>query len=169
MYLQRLLAGLLGMLLAVATLAQAPDILLHDLEGRPRNVNEFVGHGQWTVVAVWAHDCHICEKEIHEMAAFHHAHQANDAIVLGVSLDGVARMKEARDFVRRNRLPFVNLISEPRHETMLKFGAGRFIGTPTFYIYTPQGEIVGQNIGPVTAREIEDFMAAPESIDSAGQ
>ena len=41
-----------------------------------------------------------------------------------------------------------------------KFGAGKFVGTPTYYIYDPKGEIVGQNIGPLTRAEVEEFIAS---------
>jgi len=42
----------------------------------------------------------------------------------------------------------------------MKFGAGRFIGTPTYYVFDPKGEIVGQNIGPLTRAEMEEFIAS---------
>src|SRR4030067_22256 len=71
-------------------------------------------------------------------------------------------LKEARTFVKRHKLPFVNLITEPSQEVMMKFGAGKFIGTPTYYIYDPKGEIVGQNIGPLTRTEVEEFITSFE-------
>lgn len=157
---RQLFLVLFGSLLATACLAQTPNIELRDLDGRTRNVNTYIGHGQWVVVVAWAHDCAICEGEIHEMSAFHAAHRKRDAIVLGVSIDGFKEVQAAREFVARNRLPFVNLIAEPRHDVMEKFGAGRFVGTPTYYIYNPQGEIAGQNIGPLTRVEVENFLAS---------
>jgi hypothetical protein len=41
---------------------------------------------------------------------------------------------------------------------ILKFGGGNFIGTPTFYIYTPGGEIVASQAGAVPVHIIEDFI-----------
>lgn len=148
--------------------AAAPDIPLRAPDGKTRNVNEFIGHGKWTVVVAWAHDCHICGREIHEMSSFHTAHQDKDAIVLGVSVDGYDQVKEARGFIARHNLPFTNLIAEPKQEVMMKFGAGRFVGTPTYYIFSPKGEIVGQNVGPVTREEVESFMASPDKPVDAG-
>jgi len=150
---------------AVATggaMAASPDIPMRAPDGKPRNVSEFIGHGKWTVVVAWAHDCHICGREIHEMSSFHAAHQDKDAIVLGVSVDGYDQAREARAFIARHKLPFTNLIAEPKQEVMMKFGAGRFVGTPTYYVFNPQGEIVGQNIGPITREEVEAFMAEPD-------
>lgn len=157
---RQILAAVLGGFMAATAWAGAPSIPLHDLEGRARNVNEFIGHAKWTVVVTWAHDCRICDQEIGEMAAFHAAHRDRQAIVLGVTLDGAENLKGARAFVKRHKLPFVNLITEPSQEVMMQFGAGKFIGTPTYYIYDPKGEIVGQNIGPLTRAEVEEFIAS---------
>jgi peroxiredoxin len=159
---RQILAVVLGGLLTLTAWADAPNIALRDLDGRARNVNEFVGHGKWTVVVVWAHDCGICAREIGQMTALHAAHRDKDAIVLGVTLDGSAHLKEARAFVKRHKLPFVNLITEPSREVLMKFGAGEFVGTPTYYIYNPKGEIVGQNIGPVSRKEVEAFIASEQ-------
>ncbi len=159
---RRFPALLLGALMTAAAWADAPSIPLQDLEGRQRNVNEFIGHGKWTIVVVWAHDCGICSREIGGMTAFHAAHHDKDAIVLGVTLDGAKRLKEARAFVKRHKLPFVNLITEPSQEVMVKFGAGKFVGTPTYYIYNPKGVIVGQNIGPLSRQEVEAFIASEQ-------
>jgi peroxiredoxin len=147
-------------LMTLTAWAGAPDIPLQDLDGRAHNVNEFVGHDKWTIVVAWAHDCHICDLEINEMAEFHAAHHDKDAMVLGVTLDGAEFRMEARAFVKRHNLPFQNLITEPSQEVMMKFGAGKFVGTPTYYVYDPKGEIVGQNIGPLTRTEVEDFITS---------
>jgi peroxiredoxin len=163
---RRILAVFLGTLLTMTAWAGAPSIPLQDLDGRARNVNEFIGHAKWTIVVTWSHDCRICDLEIHEMAALHAAHHDKDAQVLGITLDGAEHLKEARAFVKRHNLPFVNLITEPSQEVMMKFGAGKFVGTPTYYIYDPKGEIVGQNIGPLTRTEVEEFIA---SFDQAAQ
>jgi peroxiredoxin len=160
-------AGL--MLVAGAVAAAAPDIPMRAVDGKTRNVSEFIGHGKWTVVVAWAHDCQVCAREIHEMTAFHDAHKDKDAIVLGVSVDGYDKVREAKGFIARHKLPFTNLIAEPKQEVMTKFGAGRFVGTPTYYVFNPEGEIVGQNIGPVTRAEVETFMAEPDQPVDADQ
>ena len=162
----RLWVGLFGVLIATAASAAAANIALRGLDGKTRNVNERIGHGKWVVVATWAHDCHICADEIHHMADFHQAHKNRDAMVLGVSIDGYDQVALARAFVDRLKLPFPNLIAEPSQAVMLQFGAGEFVGTPTYYIYSPQGKIVGQNIGPITRKEVENFLASETRSDN---
>lgn len=152
------LAVLIGGLLAVAVAAAAPDVTLKDFNGRERNVNEFIGRGKWVALTVWAHDCHVCEAEIHEMAAFHRARKDKDAVVLGVSIDGYAKRKQAQAFVERHKLPFPNLISEPTQETIVRFGAGELVGTPTTYLYDPHGRLAAMTVGPVSQRDIESYI-----------
>ena len=154
------LAGLLLLLFSCVVHAVSPDIALSDLDARPGNVNEYIGQGKWTVVVLWAHDCGVCGKEIHHMSAFHQTHQDKDAIVLGVSIDGLERIEQARGFVARHKLPFMNLVAEPDEAVILKFGGGRFVGTPTHYFYDPTGRIVGRKIGPIKGEDVEAFIKA---------
>jgi len=151
-------ALLIGLLLPVAVLASPPNLVLKDFSGKDVNVDRYIGKGKWVVVTVWAHDCHICDGEIHEMAAFHRAHHNKDAIVLGVTIDGMDQKKLAQAFIDKHKLPFMNLIAEPEQSVLMKFGGGPFVGTPTFYVYTPDGEIVAKNAGPVSQADIEGFI-----------
>jgi peroxiredoxin len=156
--LQRIFLGLALVFMASAVQAEAPSIELRSLDGKPRNVNEFIGHGKWTIVVAWAHDCLICAREIGEMAAFDTAHRDKDAAVLGVSIDGMEQIEQAREFVTRYKLPFVNLVAEPEQGVMMQFGAGPFIGTPTHYFYDPKGRLVARKVGPLARKDVEDFI-----------
>ena len=149
---QYLFAAALCMpLLAVAE----PELVLRGLDGRNRAVNEFIGHGKWTVVAIWSADCPICRRDMPEMAFFHDAHRHKDAIVLGVSIDGGARKSEIADFIEDHRLDFVNLIGTPTQ--MAAFG-GSFRGTPTYYIYSPSGKLVTRQVGSMTQEAAEEII-----------
>lgn len=154
----KLLGLLLVLLLPMLADAATLDIPVKDMQGRERNVSEYIGRGDWTVVAIWAHDCHVCNQEIHQMNFFHDEHKGKGVKVLGVSVDGWSRQKQAMGFVNKHELEFPNLIIEPRQEVMLRFGGGRFVGTPTFYVYTPKGELVARNIGPVSGDTISQFI-----------
>jgi len=148
---------LLLLLAPLWALAAGPDVVLKNLEGQARNVNEFIGKGKWVVVAIWHSDCPICKRDIHEMAFFHDAHKNKNAIVLGVSVDGYANKAKAQRFIDEHSLDFTNLIAEP--EQIARFGAGKFVGTPTFYIYSPQGELAAKQVGPITQEDIERLIA----------
>ncbi len=166
---RRIFLGFVFALLASAAQAEAPSIELRSLDGKPRNVNEFIGHGKWTIVAAWAHDCLVCDSEIGNLAAFHTAHQDKDAIVLGVTIDGMEQIELARGFVNRHKLPFVNLVAEPEQSVMMQFGGGSFVGTPTHYMYDPKGRLVARKVGPLLGKDIEEFIEAFNASPYASQ
>lgn len=138
----------------------APDIVLKDFDGADHNVNEYIGHGKWTVVAVWSADCPICRREIYQMAFFHDVHKNKDAAVLGVSVDGYANKAMAQAFIDDQSLNFPNLIGDPRDAS--RFGGGAFIGTPTHYFFAPDGRFVTQRIGPLTQEQAENIIRDAE-------
>jgi peroxiredoxin len=138
--------------------AAGPDIPLTDLDGKPRNLNQYVGHGKWAVVVIWAHECSVCNAEMHEFTAFHQAHHQRDAIVIGVTIDGQEKRDLARGFVARHKLPFVNLVAEPHEEVVEKFGPGEWIGTPTVYVYGPDGTLEARQVGPLTRKQLDEFL-----------
>jgi peroxiredoxin len=132
----------------------APDFALPDETGKPRHVGEFIGHGRWTVVTVWSADCPICRRDIYHMTFFHDEHtKKKDATVLGVSIDGEAGRKKALEFIDEQALNFPNLIGMP--DDILKFGLRRFVGTPTYLIFSPDGKIAGGHVGGATQEQIE--------------
>ncbi|GMR20127.1 MAG: hypothetical protein BMS9Abin36_0722 [Gammaproteobacteria bacterium] len=149
---------ILAILLSWPAWAGAPDIMLKGFDGQDRNVNEIIGKGKWVVAVVWAHDCHICNAEINEMVKLHRDHKDKDLVVLGISVDGYGKRKLAKGFVDKHNLNFTNLIAEPDQAVMMKFGAGPFVGTPTYYVYSPEGEIMAKNVGPVSQEDIESFL-----------
>ena len=146
----------------VSAMSSTTELELIDLSGSKHQLSQYVGQGQWTVVVIWAEDCEVCNAEIETYDFFHEAHKKKDARILGVSIDGRDKIKLSRDFVERHGLSFPNLIIEPDMNEISKFGGGDFIGTPTIYIYTPEGEIVAAQAGAVTVDIIENFISGWE-------
>lgn len=148
---------LLAMFSIQPVAARAP---LQDFEGNPSSIDQFAGDGKWTVVMIWASDCEICNREAHQYERFHTEHSDHDSRILGVSADGWDGRADARAFIERHQVTFPNLIGNP-HEIAAWFteltGAG-WIGTPTFMIYDPQGELKAQQIGAVPVPLIEDYI-----------
>lgn len=149
---------LLVLLMMAPLLAPAagPDLRLRDIEGREHNVNEYIGRGQWTVVAVWSADCPICRRDIFHMTFFHDEHRKTDATVLGLSIDGFDNRDKARGFIQDQSLNFPNLIGEP--EDASRLSGAMFIGTPTYYFFSPEGKFMTQRIGPVTQQQAEQII-----------
>jgi thiol-disulfide isomerase/thioredoxin len=161
-----MISGLLWSLLLAPACASG----LTDFDGNPRDLQEFIGKGKWALVMFWASDCPICNAEAPSYVIFHDAHHDKDAIVLGVSLDGEAGIEAAKAFLERNLVDFPNLIGEPREVTALftRLTDGRqpWLGTPSFLLYSPKGELAGWHIGPVSVEAIEAYIQ--EHQGSAG-
>lgn len=133
---------------------------LADFSGKPQTLESMTGQGKWSIVMFWAYDCHVCNKEVHEYVAFHEKHKNIDAEVIGVSLDGKKNKKQAEDFIARHKLNFINLIGEPYDVAGVfeDLTGADWVGTPTFLIYGPEGELKAQQVGAVLVDLIEAFM-----------
>jgi hypothetical protein len=133
-----------------------PDVSLQDFDGKVRNVNEFIGQGKWTIVSIWSADCPICRREIYHMTFFHDAHRNKDATVLGVSINGHAGREKAQSFIDEQLLNFPNLIGDA--DSPERISGRLFIGTPTYYFFSPKGKYMTQRIGPVTQLQAESII-----------
>ena len=131
-----------------------------DFSGKQKTFESHVGKGKWLVVMMWASDCHICNREAHQYVDFHMFHSDKDATVLGVSIDGESRKTEAEGFIKKHNVDFPNLIAEPATVARLFYESTgqNFSGTPTFLVYSPEGELKAAQAGAVPAEIIEDFI-----------
>lgn len=152
----------LGLLLACLIPGLAVgETPLKDFEGEPRTIEEFTGEGKWTVVKIWASDCHVCNREAHNYVDFHFVHSDQDARMLGISIDGWAGKTDAEAFIQRHKINFPNLIgnADAVADWFVQQTGARWAGTPTFLIYGPEGELKAQQIGAVPVELIEDFIS----------
>lgn len=160
------MARVMGSVWAVCLALWLPSVAvgagLQDLEGNPRSIDDYTGDGKWTVVMIWASDCMVCNAEAHQYVDFHTFHQDSDARVLGISMDGRAGLEDARAFIRRHNVNFPNLIGEPEDVAQLytRLTGARWVGTPTFLIFDPNGELRAQRVGAVPQEMIAEFIAA---------
>ena len=133
---------------------------LTDFNNTPKTIEDFTGKGKWLLVMFWASSCHICNREAHEYVDFHFAHSDKDATVLGISIDGRARLKEAKKFIKKHSIDFPNLIGEPEVATAIysQYANSRWVGTPSFLLFNPQGELQAAQAGAVPPENIENFI-----------
>lgn len=131
-----------------------------EFTGNESQISQFAGKGKWLVVMIWASDCTVCNKEAHEYIAFHKQHKDKDAQVLGLSIDGKEKSKEARDFIKRHQVNFPNLLGEPMDVAVMyqEQTGGNWIGTPSFMVFNPKGELIGAQAGAVPVSIIESFI-----------
>jgi len=150
--------GLVALLL-LAQIATAAQLL--DLDGKVRQLSDYTGKGKWLIVMIWASDCLICNKEAFHYEEFYQQHRHKDATVLGISVDGMAKVADARQFIQAHKLTFPNLIGDlDQVGVMVADSSGmQWVGTPTFLIYNPAGELKVADSGAVPVPLIEEYIA----------
>lgn len=133
---------------------------LQYMNGKPATLQENVGKGKWTLVMIWASDCHICNREVHEYVDFHFVHSDDDATVLGISMDGQGKKADAEKFIKKHKVNFPSLIGEPDDIARLYYEltGAQFVGTPTFLLYDPKGEIKAMQVGALPTELVEKFI-----------
>ena len=138
-------------------------------DGKVKTLQDYVGKGKWTIVMMWAHDCHVCNKEAHQYVAFHDKHKNKDAIVLGISMDGFEAQDKAEKFIKQHKLNFENIIGKPQVIANMyeELTGADWFGTPTFLFFAPNGELKAQQVGAVPTPLIEQFMAKQVSANGS--
>lgn len=141
---------------------------LQDFAGKPHKLADYTGQGKWTVVMLWASDCHVCNAEVEQYIQFHEERRQKDATVLGISLDGQAKKQAAEAFLQRHHVTFPNLIGEPLEVAGLfeSLTGGAWAGTPTFLVYNPKGELKAAQPGAVPTELIVEFIEQQSQVST---
>jgi len=157
----RVLAGAL-MAWCLSGLAMAgADFALPDLHGKVHHLSDY--RGKWVLVNYWATWCPPCREELPELEVLHNA-EGKGPVVLGVNLEDIDKGALSA-FVDEQFLSYPILMAgaRPAREQLL----GPIHGLPTSYLISPEGKVVARQVGPVTARGIEDFIEHYEEQASA--
>jgi len=138
------------------------DSAFRDMQGNITTLEDQQTPGQWTVVMIWASDCHICNKEVGEYSAFHQKYIDKNANIVGISIDGKEGKADAEAFIERNKVLFPSLIADisaVANWYQMRTGEA-FRATPTFVLIDGKGEVRAAQAGAVPTKIIEDFIAS---------
>ena len=151
-------------LLVISTPALTTDIQIEGLDKKQHTIHQYIGKGKWTVLNIWGADCPPCREEMPDLVQFHDDHKNTDAIVVGIAIDfpsyGYAIRDEVEKFVDDYFIDFPVLLSDASITQQL--GLGRLEGLPTTYMYTPEGKLVGMQVGGINRAILEKFMIKHE-------
>ena len=102
----------------------------------------------------------MCNRDASSYDAFHSRHKETDAKVLGISVDGKSGIAEARDFVHRHKVEFDNLLIDLEELVWFYEGltSSQWIGTPTFLVFGPEGNLQAKQAGAIPVNLIEMFL-----------
>ncbi len=136
--------------LAVGNLAY--DFTLQDLDGNSHTLSDF--RGQPVIINFWATWCPPCRIEMPELQAAYERYQGDGLVILAVDND------ESPDAVRAFFYDEMDLTFTP----LLDDGADvadrySVFNFPSTYFVNAAGEITAIHLGPMTASQINDYMA----------
>jgi thiol-disulfide isomerase/thioredoxin len=148
----RLLAVVFLALSVVTAVAEPVDYSLPDVHGKKHSLADY--RGKWVVVNYWATWCPPCQEEIPDLVEFHDRHKDDDAVVIGINFEDIGE-EQLSAFVDSFLISYPILRSEPLAETPL----GSIPGLPTTFIIAPDGSPVARQVGPVTGKQLDDYIA----------
>ena len=147
-------------LLFTLTLCTTPAYAfeLKDFNGESVSLDDQIGNNKWTLVMFWAHHCGVCKAEFPVISELHS--NRKDIDVVGISIDGEEGKPLAQAFLDDTNPSF------PSYLTSLSLTAfnyqaltqEEFRGTPTFLLFTPDGELLGNNPGKLSIESLEKFI-----------
>ena len=136
------------------------DISLKDINDSQHKLSQYIGHGKWVVLNIWGTRCPPCREEMPELVRFHDEHKDTDGFVVGIAIDfpsyGYANKDEVFAFAEEYFIDFPLLLSDA--SITEKIGLGRLEGLPTTYLFDPDGNVAGMQVGGITKKIIEDFI-----------
>ena len=137
------------------------SLALQAMDGEPVNLSQYVGNGKWVLAMLWATDCGICKREMPSMSAFHEKHRREAALVLGIALDGYTRREAVERYLAEHKPGFPTLVGDiATVSAAYRSLTGEHLrGTPTYLLFSPAGELLGNNPGPLRPVAVEAFMA----------
>lgn len=147
------LAGLLLALLA--SFVQADDFSVTDTTGKKHTLSAY--KGKWVLINYWATWCPPCLDEIPDLIALHDNNK-NNLVVIGIAID-YRSSKQVTDFADGMLVSYPIVLGTPKVISQI----APVQGLPTTYLYNPEGKMVGQQVGAITRKSIEAFIASKSS------
>jgi thiol-disulfide isomerase/thioredoxin len=158
----RLLTTLAAAALALASLATlAAGVTVHTLDGNSHGLGEQLDKSKWNVVMVYTTYCHICRRQYPILSAFHDKHQASDAVVLGIALDGLEKSAAVQAYRVDQAHSFPSVIADAgQFGALYERATGEaFTGIPTYLVFDKSGSLQAYLDGPVTLAALETFLS----------
>lgn len=131
---------------------ETPALRVTTVDGKPFDLAQ--QRGRWVVVNFWATWCGPCLKEMPELSALDAMREHVE--VIGLDYEEIAPA-DLRAFLQKHPVVYpvaiVDVYAPPKD-----FAPPR--GLPTTYLIGPNGKVAKHFLGPVTAKDIDDAIAA---------
>ena len=149
--------------LLAATILNSTALAFTEFDGKKTSIEDQLGGGKWTVLEVWASDCHACRQHMPDMVKFNG--KMDNVRLLGVALDGQPGKAAAKAMINEYGIPFKTILSNPIEiNAWMELNAEEsLIGTPTFMIFDPKGKLVALQPGILPVKSLEKFIKSKTS------
>lgn len=133
-----------------------------NLNGEVVNLGDQIGQGKWSLVMFWQLECSVCRQQEPVISEFHDKYADKNVEVIAISIDGMERVDEVKAFMAEKGFSYPTYVGDLG---MMAFNYQAitevpFRGTPTFLLFNPEGELKGDNPGPVRLEALEKFIAS---------
>jgi peroxiredoxin len=153
---------LIALFMVISLQAHAVEYELADTQGQTQSLEQY--RGKWVIVNYWATWCTSCLKELPDLISFHDSNKNRDVVVVGVNFEDIG-MNELNDFIKQKSIPYTVLSSKPAASTPL----GPVPALPTTYIINPEGHVVAGDVGLITQKDLEDFIALEKAASTVAE
>ncbi len=154
------------LLLSLWTVAYADntveEVHFQSENGQSVSIDSMIGQGRWTIIKVWGSDCAICATTAHHMVDFQDQYGGDQADVLGIAVDGLYNRAGVDGFIASHDMQRIPQLMDNGGGVAALFlrelGEQWIGGTPTYFLFDPEGGIAGFNYGPVRKDALEEFL-----------
>ena len=136
-------AGKLQKVRKVSIGALAPDFDCRDIDGNPVKLSDF--RGKYLLLQFWASDCSNCLDELPNLTKTANLTGKNFAI-LAIAVDPPTGEEQWKDYVKTNKLPWVNVFDEQINGTRKLSVLYDVNRTPTNFLLDKEGKIIAKEL-----------------------
>ena len=142
-----------------AALSLLPDVVLPDLEGRPRNMSEWAGRP--LIINFWATWCPPCRREIPLLEALFKQRSASGLQIIGIALED---RTAATRYLEVVPVSYPMLYGEDQGALFAESLGDTFVGLPFTAVVAPGGEILLLHSGELLAPDLQRIMAELDAL-----
>ncbi|CAA6826647.1 MAG: Unknown protein [uncultured Thiotrichaceae bacterium] len=153
---KKILKKTFGAAVILSAFAVSSAQAMTNLKGEQSHISSYAGKGKWLVVQVWKSDCKMCNTAMPDLVKF--ANKLPNSTVVGVTLD--TNKNAINAFNKRHKVHFPTLKSSVQEMNgyLKQIADEGLTGTPTYLIYSPNGQLKAMQPGLVPAASIYNFL-----------
>jgi len=129
-----------------------PNITISNLQGKPVNIQDYVGNGKITILSFWATWCSPCKRELDAVSELYPTWVADyNTQLIAITIDNARALTQVKPIIEEKGWEFEVLVdSKQELQQALNFQA-----IPQTFVVDEEGNIVYQHEGYTPGDEYE--------------